>query len=709
MRYLQRVSIKSFLIGVIGLLAFILTALSVNNVINSYRTRQEIKRIDIANELTDDILEASRFEAKERGVTSMLLSSESADISNLQMIKDLRAKGDAAFKKATELAKELIEADGTNEAFKSALRTSNELYSELEGARAKADRNFSEGGRTYPVKDWFKTITSFLEANAEMRISAFESRASKETLQEALQMNLELKQALWLASEYAGRERATVASFLGSKKPFDQAASEKLNTFRSIVDLNVKPILRLKGLHGIDPDVVKSVEEMEKVFLNKFAETRRAVISGGATGNYPVSGKEWIEKSSDGIDSILAVSAAVGKMVDDKVMADLNASRRDMIISVFSLAVILCLSTGSLLVIKNKVISPMVYLSEMMSKIEETGDLTAKIEMKSADESGKMADAFNSMIAKFNNVIREIHASSQALASASEELSASSVQIAGGSQAQSAKAAQVSTAAQQMNATLLEVAKNVSGLSTAAKEASGVAVKGGETVSDTITSMNGISETARVSSGIISTLGGRSQDIGKIISVIEDIADQTNLLALNAAIEAARAGEHGRGFAVVADEVRKLAEKTMKATKEICVMIKLMQDETTRAISSMEAEVAAVNDGVTLARQAGSALESIVAGVETVSGMARQITTATEEQSAATEQISGDIESVASVITETSSNAQQIARASQEIAELASDLKSKVEIFRVSADAGADRPVKKRPNKVVLLNRAANS
>jgi methyl-accepting chemotaxis protein len=259
------------------------------------------------------------------------------------------------------------------------------------------------------------------------------------------------------------------------------------------------------------------------------------------------------------------------------------------------------------------------------------------------------------------------------------------VQIAGGSRAQSSKATQVSTASQEMSATLTEVSKNISGAATAAKEASDVAIKGGDIVSQTIESMNGIAVTARESSDIITTLGGRSKEIGNIINVIDDIADQTNLLALNAAIEAARAGEQGRGFAVVADEVRKLAEKTITATKEIGVMIKAMQVETDKAIESMGQGVAAVENGVTLAQEAGNALTDIVSKVEVVTDMVHQVTNATVEQTTATEQISGDIEDVARVVTETSTSAEQIARASQEIAELAATLKGNIEVFRISA------------------------
>lgn len=314
----------------------------------------------------------------------------------------------------------------------------------------------------------------------------------------------------------------------------------------------------------------------------------------------------------------------------------------------------------------------------------ETGDLTKRINVNSENEIGQMSATFNTFLDGLNKTLNSMASASQTLASSSEQMSASSKQIATGTEEQSEKASQVATASQEMSATVIEVAENASGASAAAKEANNAAIKGGDIVFKTIQSMNGISETAKESSEVISNLGERSKEIGNIVKVIDDIADQTNLLALNAAIEAARAGEQGRGFAVVADEVRTLAEKTTKATKEIGDMIKGMQDDTGKAVETMENEVRVVEEGVLFAQEAGASLQEIVGDVEKVNMMIDQIATASEEQSTAADQISSDIDAVAEITRDNSVGVGEIATAGNDVAEMASNLQSLVQEFKLN-------------------------
>lgn len=239
----------------------------------------------------------------------------------------------------------------------------------------------------------------------------------------------------------------------------------------------------------------------------------------------------------------------------------------------------------------------------------------------------------------------------------------------------------------EMSSAVADVAKNVSEAAKVARKANEVASRGSGIVEKTITSINGIADTTRETSQVVAILGSRSQDVSKIIKVIDDIANQTNLLSLNANIEAARAGYHGRGFAVVADEVRKLAEKTSNATKEIGDTVRRIQLDTEKALSSMDDEIKAVEKGVSFTKEAGIALKEIVSQIEELSFIMQQIASATDEQSAAAEQISGDVEALAGIIKETASGAAQIAETNQDITDLASMMKSIIEKFKAHGDA----------------------
>jgi methyl-accepting chemotaxis protein len=216
-----------------------------------------------------------------------------------------------------------------------------------------------------------------------------------------------------------------------------------------------------------------------------------------------------------------------------------------------------------------------------------------------------------------------------------------------------------------------------------AQDANRAAGQGHEVVASSVTGMTRLAETVRAFAERIQSLGQRSGQIGEIVRVIEDIADQTNLLALNAAIEAARAGEQGRGFAVVADEVRKLAERTTKATKEIADTIRTIQGDTDDAVQSMETGTREAQEGVALANQAGERLNEIVGAVQAVTGMTQQIAAAIEQQSTATEQIAGNIESVASVSKHNEGGLAQVTQATGELARLAAELQSVVGGFRL--------------------------
>ncbi len=268
----------------------------------------------------------------------------------------------------------------------------------------------------------------------------------------------------------------------------------------------------------------------------------------------------------------------------------------------------------------------------------------------------------------------DINELSQRVASASEELSASADEQARGAQQQKAQSDAVATAMEEMTATVIEVAKNAAKTSEAADAANDAAETGAVEVREAVTGIQAVAESAGKLGQVLTALDGQAAEIGRIIGVINDIADQTNLLALNAAIEAARAGEAGRGFAVVADEVRKLAEKTMTATKEVENSIHQIQDGSRHAVASMQETETRVAGSTEATHKAGEALSRIMTRIREVTGQVAQIATAAEQQSTAAEEINRNIEVIAHVAAEADEGANQTAQATRELAELAQAL-----------------------------------
>lgn len=265
------------------------------------------------------------------------------------------------------------------------------------------------------------------------------------------------------------------------------------------------------------------------------------------------------------------------------------------------------------------------------------------------------------------------------VASASEELSAQIEQVSRGAEIQQSRVAETATSMEEMNVTVLEVAKNATMASEQSEDTKGQADEGAELVNRLVAAVNQVDEIARELQKNMEELGSQAESIGGVMTVITDIADQTNLLALNAAIEAARAGEAGRGFAVVADEVRKLAEKTMSATKEVGNNIENIQNSTRLNMSSVERAVDNVAEATELAGTSGETLGRIVtmatSSLELISGIA----TAAEQQSATSEQINGAIEEVNRVVSETTEGMVQSASAVGDLAEMAQELKRVLE------------------------------
>ncbi|MEW6248568.1 MAG: methyl-accepting chemotaxis protein [Nitrospirota bacterium] len=319
----------------------------------------------------------------------------------------------------------------------------------------------------------------------------------------------------------------------------------------------------------------------------------------------------------------------------------------------------------------------------MIATICNDWDLTRRLTVNGKDEVGRLCETFNHFMDKLEDAMTRVASLIASLAASVEKLSANTGQLVKGGQEQAQQAIQASAAVEEMSATVTEMAKHAQVVASKAQAANQAARQGNEVVTASVTGMMHLAETIRDSSGRIQMLGQRSEQIGEIVRVIEEIADQTNLLALNAAIEAARAGEQGRGFAVVADEVRKLAERTTKATKEIADTIRTIQGDTTVAVEAMQAATRETEEGTGLAQRAGACLSEIVGAVETVTNMVQQIAAAVEEQSTVTHQIASNIEVTAEVSKRNEGGIGQIGAASADLARLANELQAVVSGFKL--------------------------
>ncbi len=315
-------------------------------------------------------------------------------------------------------------------------------------------------------------------------------------------------------------------------------------------------------------------------------------------------------------------------------------------------------------------------------KITE-GDLTANIGNTGTDETGQLMNAMKNMVSKLRSIISEVKAAAENIASSSHQLNASSELMSKGASEQANRASQVATASEEMSQTVLDIAKNTSSIETSATDTTKLAKNGEAVVNRSVDKVKYIAKTIDQSAQLIKTLGERSNQIGEIVNVINDIADQTNLLALNAAIEAARAGEQGRGFAVVADEVRKLAERTGNSTAEIGNMVKTIQNEVHQVVLSMENITKEVKDGVDLSTEAGNVLHNIVESADKLHLMVQQIASATEEMASTSEEINKDIEMISSLSSGTSGSAEEITKASHELSKLSVNLEDVVKGFKV--------------------------
>ena len=385
------------------------------------------------------------------------------------------------------------------------------------------------------------------------------------------------------------------------------------------------------------------------------------------------------DKASQGIDALIQYQVEQAKNEHDRVSLLTNSIY---VLSIGAVIAGLVLSVVIGLLIARSVSRGVSALEQATSRLAK-GDLTARAEFNSKDELGEVAGAFNHMAGDFASLIGELRQSADQVAGAAATLSKTSDRVSEVSKAQVDGAGSAANFIEDLNAAVKEIAQRADGAVTAADEANAMSDHGQRVVAGAVQGIQQVASTVSETAGLMAALGQRSNQIGQIIQVIRGIAEQTNLLALNAAIEAARAGEQGRGFAVVADEVRNLAERTAGATAEISDMIKAIQSETGSAVAAMETGSRQVEGGVEQANQAMLALQQINGSVKRVVEMIQGIAAATRSQSQATDSITLRVEQISEMAKDNSKHIDQATHASHDLHKLSAHFQQLVSRFQV--------------------------
>lgn len=483
------------------------------------------------------------------------------------------------------------------------------------------------------------------------------------------------------AAELAGRERATGAVYL-SLADFDM---ELYQEFAALVGSQQGVLEIVAQLIG--GSLGERIDAVERHSDSQAAlASRQRILLAGAE-KPAIEGGQWFEQTSARIDVLYDVKAEIIEQVT--VQADYIADNaRNSLIMVSSItALLIAFVLATTFLIMRAINSQVANLLEAIDYAMRNKDLSERVKVTSDDELGRVGKSVNDLFMSFSTALKRIDQTSVQLATATEETSSTALQNTEQTERQQRQVEQVATATEEMSTTSEDISRNTQQVAQAADNATASKDKGLAAVRESATSVETLVSSVNQVGEVIRQLEERSGSITSVIEVIKNVAEQTNLLALNAAIEAARAGEHGRGFAVVADEVRTLASQTHHSTTEIEDMLSAFQTLTGSAYTAINESQAVAEATKEQIQELNSAFDAIDYDVSEIAGMATQIATAAEQQVAVTRDIAHNMESVSEASLLTLTGSQEITAVTEEQAKLARALQDLAIQFKTDQDA----------------------
>ncbi|TDM54151.1 methyl-accepting chemotaxis protein [Aliivibrio fischeri] len=668
MNFIKKLSFKQKILLIITLPIIGMLFFSLDTLYKTVSLRSELQDI---TSMTDISIEGSLIVhelQKERGSTAGFVSSKGVNFKS-EMLEQ-RKETDSVLNTYLQSLKEKAQSiQKTNIAVYNDMQTIFTQLNQLNTIRNNVDNLTISASN---AAKYYTDINRLFLSLSNMIVKTSTERTLTPHLRN-YSLFLEIK-------ESAGKERASLNNILSSSGPVP------LTLYKTFVALDSTQNAYLATF--IEYATSEQVDALNKILSDsisqKVSNIRDMVNAQYVSGKFTVSGSEWYQASTNRINEFKQYEDL---LVDDieKVISRLTSEVNTAIYSsLFIILLILSITIVSSVIISKLLIGQAVQLSQVIETVSKDKDLTIRAKVLSEDELGVSTKYLNEMLAEFHSVLQKMDIGSTQLATSAEESNVVMEVTANNSQHELAQVEEISTAISELSSTSKEVTTNATHAEEEAQSAINNVDIGKQHLENSMSLTRSINDSVQQTASMIEELRANTVNIGEVTNVISSISDQTNLLALNAAIEAARAGEQGRGFAVVADEVRNLAAKTQQSTQHIQEIISKLQSQSEKANNNMIENVTLIQQSVVLAEDVKLSFNDIENSVQAISDINTLVATASQEQYSVTEDIAKNTTRTFDLVNENVSSIHQTQLVSQELAKLAEQQKSEIALFKLS-------------------------